>query len=49
MTTEGRSKTSRRIVKHAAHGKLPLEVSRVVAWKKFCVVFSKACTEKFSQ
>jgi len=29
----------------------PLDTPRssVVVWKKFCVVFSKACTEKFSQ
>lgn len=43
--------TSRRMVKQAEHCTVPLSppFSSNVAWKKFCVVFSNACTEKFSQ
>lgn len=41
--------TSRRIVKQQEQSVSPFPTFSVVGWKKFCVVFSNACTEKFSQ
>lgn len=41
--------TSRRMVKQQEHGMTSPLTLMVVGWKKFWVVFSNACTEKFSQ
>ena len=41
--------TSRRMVKQHEQAVCLPAICNVVGWKKFWVVFSKACTEKFSQ
>lgn len=49
MITDGRSNTSRLIVKQHEHATCPPATINVLGWKKFWVVFSNACREKFSQ